>query len=110
MAATPCPFCKANLGCHIPPNPPIILWQIARDFGLAGEGGGTPGAGSGKGRGKKGEAASGGAALPQPLSREAAVAAARKRCEAFKLPHKLSCGVTVTNLGTLHPADHREFA
>lgn len=84
--------------------------QIARDFGLAGEGGGTPGAGSGKGRGKKGDAASGGAALPQLLSREAAVAAARKRCEAFTLPHKLSCGVTVTNLGTLHPQAPRELA
>ncbi|PRW20556.1 methyl- -binding domain-containing 9 [Chlorella sorokiniana] len=82
--------------------------EIARDFGLAGEGGGTPGAGSGKGRGKKagGDGAASGGALPQPLSREVAVAAARKRCEAFQLPHKLSCGVTVTNLGTLHPADH----
>ena len=104
----PCSGCFAACTCaRTSLTLPLLPSQIARDFGLAGEGGGTPGAGSGKGRGKKGEATSG--ALPQPLTREAAIAVARKRCEAFTLPHKLSCGVTVTNLGTLHPADHREW-
>lgn len=99
----------------LPPLSPCSLAsfhkQIARDWGLAGEGGGASGGGGGKGRGKKGDAggaAGGAAAAFQPLTRDAAAAAARKRQEAFKLPHKLSCGVTVTSLGTLHAHDPSE--
>lgn len=85
----------------------MLSMQIARDLGLAGEGE-SRGGGKGKG-GRKGEAAGAAAAAAfKPLSREEAVAAAKKRFEAFKLPHKLPCGVTITSLGQLHPEDPSE--
>lgn len=86
--------------------------EIARDFGLADEKEPRPSTG-GKPRSRKSEGSAGGggggsaaaaAAVPAaPLTREAALAAAVKRRQAFVLPHRLACGVTVTDLGVLHP-------
>ena len=98
--------------------------QIARDFGLADEkpppkpkpapktaksaaaaaaaalGGGGDGSATPRNRGKAE------AAPPfEPLSRPEAVQAAQKKLSAFRLPTKLGCGVTVTNLGSLRPHD-----
>ncbi|EFN52450.1 hypothetical protein CHLNCDRAFT_54503 [Chlorella variabilis] len=73
--------------------------EIARDLGVVE---GKEGKGSGKGRSRMGEGSGGGAA-PPPLTRDAAIAAARKRRREFTLPRKLPCGVTVITLGGLHP-------
>ena len=96
--------------------------QIARDFGLADEkpppkskpatktaksaaaaaalGGGGDGSTTPRNRSKADAGPP-----PEPLSRPEAVQAAQKKLAAFRLPTKLACGVTVTNLGSLRPHD-----
>lgn len=84
----------------------FLCLQIARDLGVVE---GKEGKGSGKGRSRMGEGSGGGAA-PPPLTRDAAIAAARKRRREFTLPRKLPCGVTVITLGGLHPGSTGELA
>lgn len=87
---------------------PTLAEQIARDFGLSDDAVPNPSAGKPRGRGKSEAASSAAAVAHTPLSRAEAVAAAQRRREAFALPRKLACGVTVTALGMLHPEDPRE--
>lgn len=82
--------------------------EIARDFGLVE--GAEPKPSGGKPRNRKSDggaasiaAAAAAAAAHVPLDRQAALAAASKRREAFALPHKLSCGVLITSLGAVRP-------
>lgn len=113
-----------------PPSPPVITprlqyyfspvnkryrsrQEIARDYGLVDGGGaggsrpGEPKSGAKRNRKSEGGAAAA-AAAHSPLTRADALAEAAKRREAFALPHRLSCGVTVTRLGTLRPLDPGE--
>lgn len=84
--------------------------EIARDFGLVE--GVEPKASGGKPRNRKSDggaassaAAAAAAAAHVPLTRQAALAAAIKRREAFTLPHRLACGVLITSLGAVRPGD-----
>ncbi|KAL4450242.1 hypothetical protein ABPG77_010911 [Micractinium sp. CCAP 211/92] len=84
--------------------------EIARDFGLVE--GVEPKASGGKPRNRKSDggaassaAAAAAAAAHVPLDRQAALAAAIKRREAFTLPHRLACGVLITSLGAVRPGD-----
>lgn len=109
-----CCDAAAAQGCRHCCRPPLTwpprLQQIGRDFGLSDDAMPNPLAGKPRGRGKSEGAPSGAVAAHTPLGREEAVAAAQRRREAFALPRKLSCGVTVTALGMLHPEDPREAA